>query len=421
MYFSAKPARMGLAASFGIVLLVLPYVFARSRRTDSPGNSPERTVTVEKKNFSRVLRVNGTAQATHSFVVLAPRLAGAQLSSLVITKMMPAGAHVKRGDVLVEFDPQAQVKDFLDKQKSFKDLVGQVALKQAEEDIASAKDDTALKQAEDELKRTQLEMQKSEIVSRIDAEKNREALDEAQATLKQLRETYELKRRAAAAGIHILEIQRDRAMEAMNFAQANAAKMIIHSPMDGVVVLNTIWLGGRMGTVQPGDEIRPGVPFLQVVDPSQMEVRAEINQADFLQLQPGLHAQIHLDAYPGLTLSAVLEELAPLGHAGRFSQKVRRFAGRFSIQGSDPRLLPDLSVALDVELASIANALVIPRESVSGELGSEFVWLKSGAGYEKRPIRTGPRNDLEVVAESGLAAGDVIRRTAREEQGAAAK
>src|SRR2546425_853941 len=289
MYFSAKPARMGLAASFGIVLLVLPYVFARSRRTDSPGNSPERTVTVEKKNFSRVLRVNGTAQATHSFVVLAPRLAGAQLSSLVITKMMPAGAHVKRGDVLVEFDPQAQVKDFLDKQKSFKDLVGQVALKQAEEDIASAKDDTALKQAEDELKRTQLEMQKSEIVSRIDAEKNREALDEAQATLKQLRETYELKRRAAAAGIHILEIQRDRAMEAMNFAQANAAKMIIHSPMDGVVVLNTIWLGGRMGTVQPGDEIRPGVPFLQVVDPSQMEVRAEINQADFLQLRSEEH------------------------------------------------------------------------------------------------------------------------------------
>src|SRR2546426_2434173 len=417
MYFSAKPARMGLAASFGIVLLVLPYVFARSRRTDSPGNSPERTVTVEKKNFSRVLRVNGTAQATHSFVVLAPRLAGAQLSSLVITKMMPAGAHVKRGDVLVEFDPQAQVKDFLDKQKSFKDLVGQVALKQAEEDIASAKDDTALKQAEDELKRTQLEMQKSEIVSRIDAEKNREALDEAQATLKQLRETYELKRRAAAAGIHILEIQRDRAMEAMNFAQANAAKMIIHSPMDGVVVLNTIWLGGRMGTVQPGDEIRPGVPFLQVVDPSQMEVRAEINQADFLQLQPGLHAQIHLDAYPGLTLSAVLEELAPLGHPGRFSQKVRRFAGRFSIQGSDPRLLPDLDVALDVELASIANELVIPRESVVGELGSEFVWLKSGAGCEKRPIRTGPRNDLEVVAESGLAAGDVIRRTARGEKG----
>src|SRR5437016_7429921 len=194
MYFSAKPARMGLAASFGIVLLVLPYVFARSRRTDSPGNSPERTVTVEKKNFSRVLRVNGTAQATHSFVVLAPRLAGAQLSSLVITKMMPAGAHVKRGDVLVEFDPQAQVKDFLDKQKTIKELVGQVALQQAEEDIASAKDDTALKQAEDELKRTQLEMQYSETDSRIDEEKYGSAPDESKATVNNLGETYESER-----------------------------------------------------------------------------------------------------------------------------------------------------------------------------------------------------------------------------------
>ena len=35
-----------------------------------------------------------------------------------------------------------------------------------------------MKQAEDELKRAQLEVQKNEIVSRIDAEKNQEALDE---------------------------------------------------------------------------------------------------------------------------------------------------------------------------------------------------------------------------------------------------
>jgi len=85
-----------------------------------------------------------------------------------------------------------------------------------------------------------------------------------------------LKRAAAAATIRIQEIQRDRALEAMRYAQGNAAKMVVHSPMQGVVVYNTIWLGGRMGTVQQGDQVRPGVPFLQVVDPSQMEVRVAL-------------------------------------------------------------------------------------------------------------------------------------------------
>jgi multidrug efflux pump subunit AcrA (membrane-fusion protein) len=273
-----------------------------------------------------------------------------------------------------------------------------------------------MKQAEDELKRTQLEIQKNEIVSRIDAEKNQEALDEAQATLKQLIETYQLKRAAAAATIRIQQIQRDRALEAMHYAQGNAARMVVHSPMPGVVVYNTIWLGGRMGTVQQGDQVRPGVPFLQVVDPSQMEVRVELNQVDLLKVHPGQHAQMHLDAYPGMTLPATLEEVSPLGLTGHFTEVVRYFTARFSVQGTDPRLLPDLSAALDLDLGSQKNVLVVPWQSVGIEADRSFVWMKTTVGFEKRSVQTGSRNDLEAVVNYGLSEGDIIRRAAVEGQ-----
>src|SRR5260370_17545811 len=100
-------------------------------------------------------------------------------------------------------------------------------------------------------------MQRNEIVSRIDAEKNQEALDEAQTTLKQLTETYQLKRAAAAATIRIQVIQRDRALEAMHYAQGNAEKMVVHSPMPGAVVYNTICLGGRLGTAHQRHQVPP--------------------------------------------------------------------------------------------------------------------------------------------------------------------
>jgi multidrug efflux pump subunit AcrA (membrane-fusion protein) len=340
---------------------------------------------------------------------------------MVITKLAPAGTHVKKGDVLVEFDPQAQTKDYLDKKSTYENLVGQVAQKEAEENIARAKDDTAMKQAEDEFKRAQLEMQRNEIVSRIDAEKNQEALDEAQATLKQLTETYQLKRAAAAAAIRIQVIQRDRALEAMHYAQGNAEKMVVHSPMPGVVVHNTIWLGGRMGTVQQGDQVRPGVPFLQVVDPSQMEVRVQLNQVDLLKVHPGQQAEMHLDAYPGMTLPATLEELSPLGHIGQFTEAVRSFTARFSVQGTDPRLLPDLSAALDLDLSSQKSVLVVPWQSIGSDAEHPYVWLKATGGFEKRSVQTGPRNDLEVVVNSGLSEGDIIRRAAAGDQSGAAQ
>jgi multidrug resistance efflux pump len=414
-----KPKTLLLRISLVVFLVAIPFLFVHFRPGRSLADRAESVVSVERKTLSQTLRLNGTTQATRSFVVLAPKLEGAQVGSMVVTKLAPAGTHVKSGDFLVEFDPQAQMKDYLDKQSTYDNLVSQVAQKNSDEDIARAKDDTAMKQAEDELKRAQLEIQRNEVVSRIDAEKNQEAVDEAQATLKQLKETYQLKRAAAIAAIRILEIQRDRAKEAMRYALGNAAKMTVHSPMEGVVVYNTIWLGGRMGTVQQGDQVRPGVPFMQVVDPSRMEVRVELNQVDLLKVHPGQQAQLHLDAYPGMTLPAVLEELSPLGHTGQFSEMVRSFTARFSVQGNDPRLLPDLSAAMDLDLGSENNVLVVPHQSVGTESGHSFVWLKTSSGYEKRVVKIGRRNDLSAVVESGLAEGDVILRDSRRDAGAA--
>jgi multidrug efflux pump subunit AcrA (membrane-fusion protein) len=409
-HLSGNRRIVGVVLSVAAVLAVLIFVLSHFGRAQASPNAGESVYPVEQSKFTQSLRLNGTTIAAHSFAVLAPRLEGAQVGSMIVTKLAPGGSQVKAGDVLVEFDPQAQMKDYLDKQSAYDNLVGQVAQKEAEEEIAKAKDDTALKQAEDELDRAKLELQRNEIVSRIDAEKNQEAAEEAEATLKQLKATYQLKRAAASAAIRIQEIQRDRAMEAMRYAQSNAAKMTVHSPMNGVVVLNTIWLGGRMGTVQTGDQVRPGVPFMAVVDPSQMEVRVELNQVDLLRVHLGQRAKMHLDAYPGIELGATLEDLSPLGHQGQFTDTVRTFAARFSIQGSDPRLLPDLSAALDLDLSSENKALVVPRQCVAVESGSSFVWAQNGGSYEKRAVKTGAANDIEVVVLSGLKEGDVVRR-----------
>jgi HlyD family secretion protein len=414
-----KPRTVLIRITAVMLLVTIPFLFLHFRQGRPLADRADSLVKVERKNLSQTLRLNGTTQASRSFIVLAPRLEGAQVGSMVVTKLVPAGTHVKSGDLLVEFDPQAQTKDYLDKKSTYDNLVSQVAQKQTDEDIAQSKDDTALKQAEDELKRAQLEIQRNEVVSRIDAEKNQEAVDEGQATLKQLKETYQLKRAAAVAAIKILEIQRDRAKEAMRYALANAAKMTVHSPMAGVVVYNTIWLGGRMGTVQQGDQVRPGVPFLQVVDPSKMEVRVELNQVDLLKVHPGQKAEMHLDAYPGMTLPAVLDELSPLGHTGQFTEMVRSFTARFLVQGNDPRLLPDLSAAMDLDLGTENSVLVVPYQSIGTESGQSFVWLKSSSGFKKRTVKIGRRNDLNAVVVSGLAEGDVIRRDAGEDSEAA--
>jgi multidrug efflux pump subunit AcrA (membrane-fusion protein) len=298
---------------------------------------------------SQIVRLKGMTAAVQARAVMAPLIAGQQVGSLTITKLIPRGSRVKKGDLVVEFDRQAQMRDFIDKQSQADDLNQQVIEAQAKEEAARAKDETELRQAEDSLAKAKLEMEKAELLSRIDAEKAQQDLDEAQATLAQLKETFDLKRKAGRASIRILEIQRDRMRETMLHAQANSALMEIHAPIDGIVVFNTIWKQGTMGEVQEGDQVRPGVPFMQVVDPAVMEVRVPVNQEDLLGLKIGQKALVRLDAYTDFLLPARLESIDPMGTSGDFSSKLRSFSATFSIEGHDPRLMPDLSAAVGVE------------------------------------------------------------------------
>jgi HlyD family secretion protein len=342
--------RVWIVSAVVLVLVLLIGIVLLATRGKGPASSEFARSSVN--NPGQILRLKGTTEAVQSRAILAPILAGQQVGTLTIVHLAPAGTRVKKGDLLVEFDRQAQMRDFFDKQADYLKLVDQVAEEQAKENAARAKDETELKAAEDNLRKAELEIGKSEIVSRIDAEKNQENLDEAKATYDQLHETFDLKRKAAQAAIRILEIQRDRTKQTMEHAQANANLMQIHSPLDGVVVLNTIWKQGTMGEVQEGDQIRAGVPFMQVVNPAAMQVRVLANQQDFPSLQTGQTAKVRLDAYPEMVFPAKLEQLSPIGEGGSFSNKVRSFVVIVSIEGNDPKLMPDLSAAVDVDVSS---------------------------------------------------------------------
>jgi HlyD family secretion protein len=336
-----------------IVLCILATTLWLARHKRAPAShSPLSSSPTETDG---VLRLKGTTQAVRTRSIQAPLLAGEKEGTLTITDLRLAGSSVKQGDILVEFDRQAQLRDSLDKQAQNSKLADDVLQEQAKEDAARAKDETEIRVAEGDLAKAELEMQKAELLSRIDAEKARETLDEAKATLAQLKETFSLKRKTAQASIRILEIQRDRARETMLHAQANAALMQVHSPISGVVVLNTIWKQGNIGEVQEGDQVRPGVPFMQVVDPSEMEVQVPVNQQDVLALHDGEKARVHLDAYPDLVCPAQLKVIDPMGRPGDFSQKVRTFSATWSIMCTDPRLLPGLSAAVDTMPSGTPN------------------------------------------------------------------
>jgi biotin carboxyl carrier protein len=303
------------------------------------------------------LRLHGTIEPIRSRIVTVPRLTGTGIGPIIIVHLAKPGTMVKTGDALVEFDRAAQIKAAHDREAEYRDFVEQINKKRADQATSRAKDETELVAAGYAVRSAELDLLDKDLVAPIVSEKNALTLEEARAKFEQLRRTFELKRQSEAADLHILEIERDRALNAWKHAEGNADKMRIVSTLNGLVVVKTTWRQGGMVEVQEGDEVRAGQGIIEVVDPSAMRVRARVNQADIAYVRVGQGGRVTLDSYPVRQFAVRVEQLSPIGATSGFSNRLRTFLAIFSIDGTDPHLLPDLAAAVDLDLPPASDEI----------------------------------------------------------------
>jgi HlyD family secretion protein len=294
------------------------------------------------------VRLHGTVEAVRSRTVIVPRLAGQTLPNLVITYLVAPGQPVKPGDLLVEFDRQEQRRIAFDRQADVSDLGEQISRRRADQAAARAKDETELKQSEHDVERAQLEMRKNPLLPKVEAEKNQLSLEQAEARFAQLKTTFNLKRTAEAADLRILEIRRERAERALTYAEQNAELMEVRAPFAGLAVIKTTYKPTGMVEIIQGDEVRPGIPIIDIVDPTSMQVRAKVNQADLPRLKQGQTATVRLDGFPELSFKGTVVAVGPLAVRGNFSGHVRSFTALVAIEGTHPQLMPDLTASVEI-------------------------------------------------------------------------
>src|SRR5580704_11131390 len=100
--------RWGLSA---VVLIAAGWGFLLvERRMHAPQSIAGRLVTAPS-NAVFSLRLNGKTEAVRSRAILAPLVAGQQVSTLTLVKLIPSGSLVKQEDILVKYDRQTQLRD----------------------------------------------------------------------------------------------------------------------------------------------------------------------------------------------------------------------------------------------------------------------------------------------------------------------
>jgi multidrug resistance efflux pump len=295
----------------------------------------------------RVVRVTGSIQAVHAFTLQTPMLEGVT-TQLTLTRLVPNGATVHTNDIVAEFDSTDQLRQEREAQAKFDDLSHQVDQKRAEQSNNVEKRNSDLIQAQADLKKAEIEIRKGPIVSEIDQQKSAVTFESAKLHVASLQRSSHFHELAEAAELRILELQRDRQKIAVDRQRSNAQKLSLHTPIPGMASLENTWRNNSLGHAQEGDQLWPGSSLLRVFDPSAMVVEVSVGEPDGAVLVPGATAVVHLDAFPQLTFGAHFDSASPIATSA-LGSPVKTFSARFVLDQSDPHLLPDLSVAVDIQ------------------------------------------------------------------------
>ncbi len=330
---------------------------------------------------------------------------------LVLVKVASPGAHVKKGEVVAEFDRQYMLLRLDD----YKDSVTQLEanVKKLKADLAVAKEahNQQVRSAKADLDKAELDLKTIEVRSAIESEAFRLNAEEARARYKQMEAEVKLFDESQRAQIRNAELELQQSLIELKRAEANTDRMVLKAPFDGVVVMQTIFRGGQFGQVQQGDQIWPGMNFMSIVDPSSMVVNASVNQADSGMLRLGLKAAVRLDAYPDLQLPATLIGVGAMTKlAGWRPNYFREVPVRLKLDQIDARVLPDLSASASIVLETAQQTTIAPLEAVFHEGNDQrpFVFLRSPAGWVRREVELGLANQFQVAVRSGVQKGDVI-------------
>lgn len=332
---------------------------------------------------------------------------------MVLQELAKSGTLIKKGQMVAEFDRQFMLTRLDDYRASVVQSEAGMKKMYAELEVTKKAREQNIATSKGQLEKAKLDMRTLPVLSAIDAERVKLSVEEADARYKQLQSEIRYYDVSDKAQVRTAQLDFEQSKGELKRAEMNADRLVIKSPIDGMVVVQSSFRGSEMQQIQNGDQLYPGQFFMSIVDPSSMVVNASVNQVDMERLRLGAKARVRFDAYPDLELPARVYSLGGVPKSGGARASfVKEIPIRLKLEKMDPRVIPDLSVSVDVVVETENDAVVVPLGSVfqDGAQGSKpFVYVQTGSGgWQRRDVELGLRSFTHVAIRSGVKPGELV-------------
>ena len=218
-----------------------------------------------------------------------------------------------------------------------------------------------------------------------DRERLKVALADASAKLQRARElaerqliaaseldAAEVNERLAEAQVRSADAQVTQARAALSQAEVSLAKTVITSPINGIVIARNVDVGQTVAA-----SLQAPTLFVIAADLRQMQLKANIDEADLGQVASGQPVMFTVDAYPNATFRGKVEQvrLNPV-----IDQNVVTYAAIISAPNPELKLKPGMTANISIEIARRDDVLRVPSAALRFKPSDELLRVVGAPG-----------------------------------------
>ncbi|KAF1705262.1 efflux transporter periplasmic adaptor subunit [Pseudoxanthomonas kaohsiungensis] len=233
---------------------------------------------------------------------------------------------------------------------------------------------------------------------RLDPDRARLAVAQAQAQLRKLENNY---RRAqqlvaqqliSAGEVDQMRYDLENARAQYNMATLELSYTTVTAPIAGVVASRSI---------KPGNFVQINTPIFRIVDDSRLEATLNVPERELATMKAGQPVLMQVDALPGRTFEGVVDRVAPVVDAGSGTFRVIS-----AFNGGDA-LQPGMFGRIRIDYDQRPNALVVPRVGLLDDGDPALFVIREGKAA-RVPVKVGYVDGEWIEVREGLKPGDQV-------------
>ena len=220
-----------------------------------------------------------------------------------------------------------------------------------------------------------------------------EAFEQVAQALKQAQEEY-------AASVESLEIIRD----GVSSSNKSGSSTLVRSSVAGLILDIPVKVGN---TVINSNTFNDGTTIATVADMNDLIFDGNIDETEVGRVHIGLPVRITVGALQDVAIDAALEYISPKATE---SGGTNLFEIKATVKVPEGiTIRSGYSANAEIELQREENVMTLPESAIQFEGEKTFVYVMGANGYERRDVKTGISDGVNIEIKEGLSLGEKVR------------